>query len=69
MNTNQLTALGTGPPFLFVSHEMSYVELLHVHEIVNHTHSIFGSITLIQMIHPVASKPVTAEAVPDFTLP
>jgi len=68
MNTNQLTALGTGPPFLFVSHEMSYVELLHVHEIVNHTHSILGSITLIQMIHPVAREPIAAGAIPEFTL-
>jgi len=40
-----------------------------VHEIVNHAHSILGSITLIQVIQPVARKPVTAEAVPDFTLP
>ena len=69
MNTYQLAALGTGPPFLFVSNEMSYAELLYVHEIVNHTHSILGSITLIQVIQPVARKPVTAEAVLDFTLP
>jgi hypothetical protein len=50
MNAYQLTALGTGPPFLFVSHEVSYAELLYVHEIVNHTHPILGSITLIQVI-------------------
>jgi hypothetical protein len=55
--------------FLFVFDEMSYAELLHVHEIVNHTHSIVGSITLIQVFQPVAGKPVAAEAVPDFTLP
>jgi hypothetical protein len=48
---------------------MSYAELLYVHEIVNHTHSVLGSITLIQVIQPVARKPVTAEAVPAFTLP
>ena len=48
---------------------MSYAELLYVHEIVNHTHCILGSIALIQVIQPVARKPVTAEAVPDFTLP
>ena len=68
MNTYYLTALGTGPLFLFVSNEMSYAELLYVHEIVNHTHAILGSIALIQVIQPVARKPVTTEAVPDFTL-
>ena len=48
---------------------MSYAERLDVHEIVNHTHSVFGPITLIQVIQPVAWKPVTAEAVLEFTLP
>jgi hypothetical protein len=67
MNTNYIATLGTGPSFLFVSDEMSYAELLYVQEIVNHTHAIRGSITLIQVIQPVARKPVTAEAVPDFT--
>jgi hypothetical protein len=48
---------------------MSYAELLYVHEIVYHAHSILGFITLIQVIQPVAREPVTLEAVPDFTLP
>ena len=69
MNTYQLAALRTGPSFLFVSNEMSYAELLYVHEIINHTHAILGSIALIQVIQPVARKPVTTEAVLDFTLP
>ena len=68
MNTYELAALGTGPPFLFVSNELSYAELVDVYEIVNHTHTILGSIALIQVIQPVARKPVTAEAVADFTL-
>jgi len=61
--------LGTGPPFLFVSHEMSYAELLYVYEIVDHTNAIPGFIALIQVIQSVARKPATAEAVPDFTSP
>src|SRR5512147_2441827 len=69
MNAYQMAALGTGPPFLFVSNKMSYAEVLYVHEIINHTHSILGSITLIQVIQAVARKPVTTEAVPGFTLP
>ncbi len=47
---------------------MSYAELLYVHEIVNHTHSILGSITLIQVTQPVARKPVAAVAVPGIVL-
>jgi hypothetical protein len=68
VNTDYLAALGTGPPFLFVSDEMSYPELPYLDEIVNHTHAILGSIALIQMTQPVARKAVTAEAVPDTTL-
>ncbi len=69
MNTYQPTAPGTGPPFLFVFHEMSYPELLYVQEIVDHAHAILGSITCIQVTQSVARKPVTAEAVPAFTAP
>jgi hypothetical protein len=68
MNTYQLLALGTGPPILFVSNEMSYAELPYVHEIVDHTHTILGSIALIQVIQPGARKPVTTETVPDLAL-
>ena len=65
MNTDYLAALGTGPPFLFVSNELSQTELLYIHEIVNHTHAILGSIALVQVIQLVARKAVTVEAVPD----
>jgi hypothetical protein len=68
MDTNHPAASRTGPPFLFVSYEMSYAELFYVREIVNHTHAILGSIPFIQVVQPVARKPVAAEAVPDFTL-
>jgi hypothetical protein len=66
MNTNYLAALGTGPPFLFISNKMSYAELPHVLEILNHTHTIPSSIALIQVVQPVAGKAVTTEAVLDF---
>jgi hypothetical protein len=45
---------------------MPYAELLYVHEIVDHAHTILGSIALIQVIKPVAREPVTAEAIPAF---
>jgi hypothetical protein len=69
MNTYQLAALGTGPLFQFVFNEMSYTEFLYVREILNHTHSILGPVTLIQVIQPVAGEIVTAEAVPGVVLP
>jgi hypothetical protein len=50
MDTNDLTALGADPPFLFVSNEMSYAKRPYADEIVNHTHAVFGSIALIQVI-------------------
>jgi hypothetical protein len=65
MNTNYLAALGTGPPFLFVSNEMSYAELAYVLEIINHTHAILGSIALIQMVQFITRKAVATEAVLD----
>lgn len=69
MNTYQLTAPGTGPPFLFVSHETSYAGLFYVDEVSNHTHTILGPIALIQAIQTVARKSLTAEAVPRLALP
>ena len=69
MNTNYLAALGAGPPFLFVSYELSYANLLNVHEIVDHAHAVLGFIALIQVDQPVAREAVTVEAVPDFPLP
>jgi hypothetical protein len=68
MNTKYSAAFGTGPPFLFVSDEMSYAEFLYVYKIVNHAHSILGSIALIQVSQPVARKAVTTEAVLGPTL-
>ncbi len=68
MNTEELTAPRTGPPFLFISHEMSYAELLYVHEIVDHAHAVVGPIAFIQVIQSVARKPVTARTVPDLAL-
>ena len=69
MNTQYIAARGTGPPFLFVSDEMSYAEFLNMRKVVDHTHAILGSVTFIQMSQPVAGKPVTPETVPDVALP
>jgi hypothetical protein len=63
MNADELAALGTGPPCLFVSKEMPYAELPDVLKIVNHAHAIFGSIPLIQMVECNTRKAVATEAV------
>jgi hypothetical protein len=67
MHTNYLPAPGTGPLFLFVSNELSYSEFIYVLEIVNHTHTVFISIALIQMIQKGARKVFTTDAILDFT--
>jgi hypothetical protein len=69
MNTYQLTAFRTGPLFRFIFNENPYAEPLHPHKVADHTHAIPGSIALIQVFEPVARKPVTAKAVPDFIRP
>ena len=68
MNTDYLAALGAFPPFLFVSDKMPYTELPYVIEIVNHAHAVFGSISFIQVIQPVAGKAVTVETEAGFSL-
>jgi len=68
MNTEYLTTFRAAPPFFFVSNEMPYAEFSNVLEIVDHVHAILGSIALIQMVHPVARKAVTREAVLDYTV-
>jgi hypothetical protein len=68
MNTNNLAALGAGPSFHFVSNKKSYAKFPYVYEIVNHTHTVLGSIALIQVIQPAARKTVTTKAVPGSTL-
>jgi len=69
MNADYLAALGTGPPFLLVSNELSYANVPYAHEVVNHTHTVFASIALIQVIQPDAREAFTTEAVPGFSLP
>ena len=67
MNTDYLTAFRTGPLFFFVCNEISYAKLPYLLEIVNHTHAILGSISLIQVVQPDAWKAVATEAVLDST--
>ena len=68
MNTNYLATLGASPPFLFVFNEIPYAGLSYIFEIVNHTHNVLGSITIIQVVQQDTGKAITTEAVPGSTL-
>jgi hypothetical protein len=47
---------------------MPYAEFSDVLEIIDHAHSILGSVPLIQIVQPGAREAVTTEAVLDFSL-
>jgi len=68
MHTEQLTAPGTGPSFLFIPDEIPYAEYHYMKKIVDHAHAIPGSIAPIQVIQPVAGERVAAETVLCLTL-
>lgn len=67
MNTNYLATLGASPLFLFVFNENPYAELSYIFEIVNHTHSVLGSIAIIQVVQYDTGKAITTEAILDST--
>ena len=67
MNTNYLATLGASPPFLFVFDEISYAELSYIFKIINHTHSVLGSIAIIQVVQCDTGKAITTEAILDST--
>lgn len=68
MNTNELTALRTGPLFLFVPDKTPYAGFLYKLQVVNHAHTILCSVALIQMLQSAAGEAVTTEAVLDSTV-
>jgi hypothetical protein len=67
MNTNYVATLRASPPFLFVSNEIPYAELSYICEIVNHTHSVPGSIAIIQVAQYDTGETITTEAILDST--
>jgi hypothetical protein len=63
MHTQHISALGTGPPVLFGSYEMTNAEFPDVFEILDHAHAIFGPIALIEMFQAGAGKVGATETV------
>jgi len=56
MNTNQFTAFGTNPFLFFIQNEMSDPEFIYYFKIVDHAHSVFCPISLIQLFQPGTGK-------------
>lgn len=59
MHTNHFTTFRTNPFYLFISSELPDSNLVDHFEIFDHAHSIFGSVSLIQLPQPGARESVT----------
>jgi hypothetical protein len=68
MYTNSAAAFGTGPSRLFTFNKFSYSPLSYVVEIFNHAHTVFGSISFVQVLHTVARKLVALKTIFRFTI-
>ena len=65
MHTDDLATFGANPSFLVVFNEIPYAKRFYMFEIFNHTHSIPGSITMVQAVQRETGKAVTMEAICD----
>jgi len=63
MNTNNFTAIWAGPSFFFAFNKMPNPIFLYCIKIVDHAHSIFSSIPLVQMIQPVTGIAFTLKTI------
>ena len=59
MNTNHFTTFGTNPFKFFILNEISDPNCIYHFEIIDHTHSILGSVSPIQLFQPGAGKTIT----------
>ncbi|MFH2065783.1 MAG: hypothetical protein ABIK15_11355 [Pseudomonadota bacterium] len=59
MNTNYFPTFGTNPFLIFITNEMFDSGFLYQFEVIDHAHSILGSVSLIQLFQPGAGKPIT----------
>ena len=59
MNTDNFTTFGTNPFLFFIPNEMSDPKFIYHFEIIDHAHSIFGSVSLIQLFQPGTGETIT----------
>jgi hypothetical protein len=60
MNTNHFTAFGANPSQFFIPNEISDPSFIYHIKIINHAHTIPGSVSLVQLFQPGTGKTVTA---------
>ncbi len=59
MNTNYFTAFGTNPFQFFILNEVSDPNFIYHYKIIDHAHSILGSVSLIQLFQSGAGETIT----------
>ena len=59
MNTYHFTAFGTNPFQFFILNEVSDPNFIYHFKIINHAHSILGSVSLIQLFQSGAGETIT----------
>jgi len=59
MNTNYFPTFGTNPFLVFITNEMSDPGFIYQFEVIDHAHSILGSVSLIQLFQPGAGETIT----------
>jgi len=66
MHTNYLATLWACPFFFFLSYEISYAGSFYILQIINHTHTVFCSIAVIEMLQVFTWEAVAIKAILDF---
>ena len=66
MNTNDLAAFGACPSAHLLLDEISYTDLLYVLKIINHAHTVFCSVSSVEVVQPVAGVLPAIEAIPQI---
>jgi hypothetical protein len=59
MNTNHFTTFGTKPFKLFFLNKIFDPNFIYHFKVINHAHSILGSVSFIQLFQPGAGETIT----------
>jgi hypothetical protein len=54
MHTNRPATLNTAPPYFFTFQKLPHSEIFDILKIFNHTHTVFGPISFVQMLQTIA---------------
>ncbi len=67
MNTNGFATFETCPSDHLLFNEISYTELLYVLKIINHAHTVFCSVSSVEVVKPAAGVLPAIEAIPQIS--